>query len=185
VKTIYITPAGKTATYHIDNYFGSAIQAFGPFCGLVVLTSADMQETLEAGLHGANYPFPVDVVAVKNPFSDTQDYYEILSQLMDTVAGIAGCHTDDKIRCIVNCSGGTTKLTLWMVDLASLLIRLVPTTVFFATFDPKQNKVIYTQRPLLGEKTIDNLFESESESDESNEQNRKNKVSEPEPEPGQ
>jgi len=180
VRTIYITPAGKTATHHVQNYFENAIRAFGPLCGMVILTSKDMRESLEAGIITANYEFPTDILSVDNPFSDTADYYEVLSQLMETIANIASCYKED-IRCVVNCSGGTTKLTMWMFDLSNILARIIPTRAFFATFDPNENKVIFTERPLLSEKIIKEIFGEKNDSPETKPENPAGEVTEPDP----
>lgn len=160
MRTIYITPAGKTAAHHIDEYFRAPIQHFGPLCGIVLLTSPDVRNLLEDGVHAKNYDFPTDIVETQNPFSSNADYYEIMSDLMDAVANIAEAYQDDNtpIRCVVNCSGGTTKMTMWMFDLAILLSRIFTTKTFFATYDPNKAKVVFTERPMLNDRVIKDVF---------------------------
>jgi len=125
---------------------------------MVVLTSPDISDTLVNNLNRCKFSMPIEVICVDNPFSGMKDYWEVLSTMLEAVAKIADRFQGESIRCVVNCSGGTTKFTIWTMDLITLLHRLLPTRAFFATYDPGTCEVIFTERPMLTDKLIEKLF---------------------------
>jgi hypothetical protein len=156
---IYITPAGITAAKNVKKYFDEAVKQFGPFEGIVVLSSKDVEQDLIEGFKEADYPFSVELITIDNPYSDISDYYEILSKLIEATSRmIVMAGGDWRGSCIVNSSGGTTKFTMWMFDFANILNYMVPTKSFFATYNPEKEVVKFTERPLLSEKLIKEML---------------------------
>lgn len=166
---IYITPAGLTAAKNAKRYFNQALGKLGPFEGMILLTSKDVTPQLHEGITDADYPFSVEILEVENPYSGVDGYYDTLADIIEALMRISLTITTDKtklsdIECVINSSGGTTKFSMWMHDLSHILSIMLPNRVrvFFATFNPEQAKVRFTEKPMLSDETIKQMLHLEA-----------------------
>ena len=146
MKTIYVTPLGKSATKQKDALL-EAKQQFN-FTDLVVFTSSNLYFELVGNLLDRYPDIGINICPITCPHSGSSDYIDILNQLIKYVEDIGA---DNKV--IINSSGGTEKMSCIIKDLCyTLRQKNYKVRHVFGSVSLKTGEVIFTECPDIYER---------------------------------
>lgn len=146
MKTVYITPMGKSATKQKDALL-EAMQQFH-FTDLIIFTSSNLYFELMGNLFDKYPDTRIAICPITCPYSGNSDYVDLLHQLIKAVEDVEG---EKKI--VLNSSGGTEKMSCIIKDLwYTLRQKNYDVRHVFGSMNTKTNEVVFTDCPDIVER---------------------------------